>query len=100
MKLDDGTNLPTKRPLPRHGGFVEVRQPFSDQSEADQSGSDADRTASSDDQSGSTADTLSAREDQLASDRDQAVADGQHEAAKSLSAAEERAYEVARDERV
>ena len=91
----DGTLAST-----RHGGFVELRQPFSDQSEADQSGSDADRMASAEDQAASTADHLAAREDQMASDRDQVLADSQQAAAKNLTAGEELAYEVAREERI
>jgi hypothetical protein len=100
MTLDDGTKAPANGAPARHGGFVELRQPFSDQSEADQSGSEADRRASADDQAASTADLLSAREDQIASDRDQVVADRQHDAAMNLNAEEERAYEVARDNRI
>jgi hypothetical protein len=99
MTLDDGTNPPADATTVRHGGFVELREPFSDQSDADQSGSEADRSASADDQAASTADHLSAREDQIASDRDQAVADSQHGAARNLTAGEELAYEVSRDER-
>ncbi len=100
MTLDDGSGGPANPTPARHGGFVELRQPFSDQSEADQSGSDADRMASAEDQAASTADHLAAREDQLASDRDQAVADSQHDAARSLTADDELAYEAAREERV
>lgn len=82
------------------GTFVELREAFSDQSDADQSGADADRAASADDQAASTSDHMSAREDQIASDRDQAAADVQHDAAPNLTAGEELAYEVARDERL
>jgi hypothetical protein len=76
-----------------------MRQPFSDQSDADQSGSDADRSASEDDQVASIADHLAAREDQVASDRDQAAADLAHDALEHKTPAEEFAYASARDER-
>lgn len=85
---------------PAIGSFVVLQTPFSDQSDADQSGADADRAASADDQAASTADHLAAREDQIASDRDQAAADIQHDAAEGLTAGDERAYETARDERL
>ena len=81
------------------GGFVVLRQPFSDQSDADQSGAEADRVASDDDQAASTADRLGALDDQLASDRDQAAADSEHGAAQNLTPKDVRAYEVARDQR-
>lgn len=88
-----------KTPASGSGGFVVFRQPFSDQSDADQSGADADRVASDDDRADSTADRLAALDDQLASDRDQAAADSEHGTAQHLSARDERAYEGARDQR-
>ena len=101
MTPDDGSTADDAKPASTtHGGFVELRQPFSDQSDADQSGSDADRLASAADQAASTADHLAAREDQVASDGDQALADRQHDSAKNLTAGEELAYEVAREKRV
>lgn len=81
------------------GTFIVVRQPFSDQSEADQSAADADRDGSAADLAASTADQVTSSEDQLASDRDQATADRQHDAAVNPTEAEERAYALARDER-
>ena len=84
---------------PAHGSFVVLRQPFSDQSDADQSGADADRAASAEDQAASTADDMAAREDQDASDRDQAAADSQQDAARNLTPGDERAYETSRVER-
>jgi hypothetical protein len=70
-----------------------------DQSEADRAGSEADRSASLDDQADSTADRRAAMEDQAISDEDQVTADLQHDAARNLSAQEERAYLAARDHR-
>jgi hypothetical protein len=83
-----------------HGGQVVLHQGFSDQSDADQSGAEADRAASEDDQAGSAADYQAAREDQLASDRDQSAADLEHDADRNPTANDERTYEAARDERV
>jgi hypothetical protein len=82
------------------GGQVVLRQGFSDQSDADQSGAEADRAASEDDQAGSAADYQAAREDQLASDRDQATADLEHDVVHGATAQDERVYEAAREERV
>ena len=89
-----------REPSVARGGFVNLRQPFSDQSDADQSGADADRVASADDEAASTADHLAALDDQHASDRDQAAADSAHGAADDLTPKQEQAYEVARDERL
>lgn len=100
MNVNDRTESAANSPRPAYGAFVELRQPFSDQSDADQSGADADRAASADDQATSTADRIAAHEDQIASDRDQAVADRQHVAAQNLTAGDVRDHEVARDARV
>jgi hypothetical protein len=84
---------------PELRGFGAHHPPPTDQSDADQRGADADRAASADDQLASTADHLAAREDQRASDRDQVAADEQHASAHTHTPAEQRAYEVARDDR-
>jgi hypothetical protein len=86
-------------PVASSGTFVVVRQPFSDQSQADQSAAEADRDGSTADLDASSADQVTSSEDQLASDRDQAAADRQHDAAVSLTDAEEQEYAQARDER-
>jgi outer membrane murein-binding lipoprotein Lpp len=83
----------------RSSGFGVPSERATDQSDADQRSADADRAASADDQVASTADHLAAREDQLASDRDQAAADEHHAASSTHTPDEQRAYEVARNDR-
>ncbi len=67
--------------------------------DADQTHADADQTHSDADQADATRDDDDADRDQRASDQDQATADRDHAARPSVSASEERAYAVARDER-
>jgi hypothetical protein len=99
------TMLPSDRdnaPAPataENSGFVVMRPPPVDHSEAEQSAAEADREVSTADQAASNADRADAISDQLASDRDQAAADRQHESAVDPTPAEVIAYEVARDER-
>jgi hypothetical protein len=83
-----------------NGGYVVFRKPFSDQSEADQSGADADRAASAEDHAASTADVQAALEDQRASDHDQETADAAIDAVEHPTGSDVRAYEEARYERL
>jgi len=85
--------------LDTNGGYVAFHLPSSDQSDADQSAADADRTASVQDQATSAADRTAAIEDQRASDRDQAAANREHDGATNLTPAEQAAFETARDGR-
>jgi hypothetical protein len=88
-----------ERAIAGGSSLVVVREPFSDQSDADQSAADADHDGSVADVAASTADQVTSTEDQDASDRDQVTADRQHDAANSLTPAEEQAYAVAREDR-
>jgi hypothetical protein len=89
-----------QRPPEARGGYVAFRQPFSDQSDADQSGADADRASSAEDQAASTADVEAALEDQRASDHDQETADVALRALEHPTGSDVRAYEAARYERL
>ena len=67
--------------------------------DADQSAADADQTSADADQAGSVGDQASAASDQDASDRDQATADRDHNADRSVTGGDQRAYETSREER-
>jgi hypothetical protein len=89
-----------KTPAGASGGHVVFRRPFSDQTDADQSGADADRASSAEDRAASTADVEAALDDQRASDRDQETADATHAEALNLTGRDVRAYELARYKRL
>jgi hypothetical protein len=89
-----------ERPSEARGGYVAIRPPFSDQSDADQSGADADRASSAEDQAASTADVEAALDDQRASDHDQETADAALGALEHPTGSDVRAYEAARYERL
>ena len=105
MQLQDGTydqGSPAELAVtPLDADGVPGRPSTTDRvaSEADQAAADTDQRISDADQSASDADELGAGMDQLASDRDQAAADRQHAAGIDLTAADEAAYEAARDQR-
>ena len=92
------TNDPEE--LDGSSGYVAFRLPSSDQSDADQSAAEADRTASVQDQATSAADGSAAIEDQRASDRDQAAADRAHDAPHRVTAEEQSEYETTREKRL
>ena len=68
--------------------------------DADQTSADADQTTADADQTASTADQASADRDQRASDNDQATADREQAGRSDINAADQTAYDVARNERV